>query len=96
MNKERFDVLSNPGYFIKKNLSHGARHGPSVRQTMYFKAHDMLRKARNNKNGTCKLLWKDGTGMTKTASVVYPCLSSSSDDHPLLHSCLGTGMRVGS
>ena len=29
-------------------------------------------------------------------SVVYPCLSSSSDDHPLLHSCLGTGMRVGS
>ena len=28
--------------------------------------------------------------------VVYPCLSSSSDDHPLLHSCLGTGMRVGS
>ena len=29
-------------------------------------------------------------------SVVYPCLSSSSDDHPLLHSCLGTGLRVGS
>ena len=28
--------------------------------------------------------------------VVYPCLSSSSEDHPLLHSCLGTGMRVGS
>ena len=27
--------------------------------------------------------------------VVYPCLSSSSDDHPLLHSCLGTGMRFG-
>ena len=26
--------------------------------------------------------------------VVYPCLSSSSDDHPLWHSCLGTGMRV--
>ena len=31
-----------------------------------------------------------------TMSVVYPCLSSSSDDHPLLHSCLGTGMPVGS
>ena len=28
--------------------------------------------------------------------VVNPCLSSSSDDHPLFHSCLGTGMRVGS
>ena len=27
--------------------------------------------------------------------VVYLCLSSSSDDHPLLHSCLGTGMRFG-
>ena len=24
--------------------------------------------------------------------VVYPCLSSSSDDHYLLHSCLGTGV----
>ena len=28
--------------------------------------------------------------------VVYPCLSSSSDDHLLLLSSLGTGMRVGS
>ena len=27
--------------------------------------------------------------------VVYPCLSSSSDDHHLSHSCLGTGMRFG-
>ena len=25
-----------------------------MRQTMYFKAHDMLRKARSNKNGNCK------------------------------------------
>ena len=54
VNKKRFDVLSIPGYVIKKNTSHGARHGPSVRQTMYFKAHDMLRKARSNKNGNCK------------------------------------------
>ena len=28
--------------------------------------------------------------------VVFPCLSSSSDEHLLLRSCLGTGMRVGS
>ena len=28
-------------------------------------------------------------------SVVYLCLSSSSDDHLLSHSCLGTGMRFG-
>ena len=27
--------------------------------------------------------------------VVYLYLSSSSDEHHLLHSCLGTGMRVG-
>ena len=26
--------------------------------------------------------------------VVYLCLSSSSDDHPSMHSCLGTGTRV--
>ena len=49
-----FDVLSIPGYVIKKNTSHGARYGPSMRQTMYFKAHDMLRKGRSNKNGNCK------------------------------------------
>ena len=56
MNKERFDVMSIPGYVIKKNPSHGARHGSSVRQTLYFPAHDMLRKARSNKNGNCKTL----------------------------------------
>ena len=54
MNKDRFDVLSIPGYVIKKNPTHGARHGPSVRQWMYFKAHEMLRKTRSNKNGNCK------------------------------------------
>ena len=56
MNKERFDVLSFPGYVITKNPSHGARHGPSMRQTMHFKARDMLRKARSNKNGICKTI----------------------------------------
>ena len=29
------------------------------------------------------------------SNVVYLCLSSSSDDHLLSHSCLGTGMRGG-
>ena len=50
MNKARHDVLSVTGYVIKKNPTLGARHGQSVRQTMYYKAHDMLKKARNNKN----------------------------------------------
>ena len=56
MNKERFDVLSIPGYVIQKNPSHGARHGRSMRQTMYFKAHDMLRKARKHKSGGHKTI----------------------------------------
>ena len=30
---------------IKKNPSHGARHGPAERQRMYHKAHNTLRKA---------------------------------------------------
>ena len=55
-NKERFDVLSIPGYATKKKPSHGARHGPSMRQTMCFNAHGMLRKARSNKNGSCKTI----------------------------------------
>ena len=46
--KAIFDVLSIPGTSLKKNPTHGARHGPSVRQTMYHKAHDMLRKARKH------------------------------------------------
>ena len=33
------------------------------------------------------------THFTDGDDVVYPCLSSSSDDHHLSHSCLGTGMR---
>ena len=34
-------------------------------------------------------------GLIYSMLVVYPCLSYSSDDHHLLHSCLGTGARVG-
>ena len=44
LNKERYDVLSVPNYVIKKNPSHGARHGPTERQRIYYKAHDMLRQ----------------------------------------------------
>ena len=38
---------------------------------------------------------KTGSWLDTNTCVVYPCLSSSSDDHHLLHSCLGTGMRGG-
>ena len=56
-NKERHDALSIPGYVIKKNPNHGARHGPSVRQHMYFEARDMLRKAKKKKCTTILERW---------------------------------------
>ena len=62
LNKARYDVLSIPGYVDKKNPTHGARHGPSVRQAMYHKAQDMLRKARKHKSGGYKTIlerWHD-------------------------------------
>ena len=63
-NKARCD-----GYVIKKKRTHDARHGLSMRQCMYYKAHDMLRKARKHKRGVTKPFWKDGTMMTNTASL---------------------------
>ena len=45
LNKERYDVLSIPSDVTKKNPTRGARHGPSRRQYMYYKAHEMLKKA---------------------------------------------------
>ena len=53
-NKDRFDTLSIPGYVLKKNQSRGPRHGPSLRQTVYHEARDMLRKAKNVKKGQCQ------------------------------------------
>ena len=40
----------SPATLSKKNPTHGASHGQSMRQTMYYKAHDMLRKARKHKS----------------------------------------------
>ena len=54
LDKAGYDVLSIPGYVIKKNPTHGARRGPSMRQCMYYKAHDTLRKARLHKSGGFK------------------------------------------
>ena len=52
-NKDRFDILSIPVFVMKKNQSRGPRHGPSLWQTMYHKARDLLRKAKNANNGNC-------------------------------------------
>ena len=53
-NKDRFDMLSIPGYLIKENQSRCAGHGQSLRQTMYHKGRDMLSKAKNTKEWSLK------------------------------------------
>ena len=45
------DVVSIPGYVIKKNNKRGARHGPSERQRVFKKAREMLHKAGRKKHG---------------------------------------------
>ena len=45
LNKERYNVLSIPNCVIKKNPSHGARHGPTERQWIHSKDHNTLRKS---------------------------------------------------
>ena len=55
-NKDRFHSLSIPGYVLKKNQSRAPRHGQSMRQIMYQKARDMLRKAKLPKNGPCETI----------------------------------------
>ena len=49
-------LIVDPEYVIKKNQSRGPRHGLSVRQIMYHKARDMLRKAKLPKNGLCETI----------------------------------------
>ena len=55
-NKDRFDILPTHGYVTKKNQSRGPRHGQSMRQIMYHKARDMLRKTNFPKNGSCQTI----------------------------------------
>ena len=44
LDKYNYDVLSIPGYVIKKNNIRGAKHGPSERHRMHCKAQEMLQK----------------------------------------------------
>ena len=39
-----------------KNQSWGPRYGQSMRQVMYHKARDMLRRAKHPKNGSCETI----------------------------------------
>ena len=45
------DAVPVPGNAPKKNNKRGARHGPSERQRMYYKAEEMLHKAGQKKHG---------------------------------------------
>ena len=65
-----YDALSIQRYVIKKNLIHGAKHGASERQRMYYKAKVMLQKARQPKHMVAtKPSSNYGTRMTITASL---------------------------
>ena len=58
-------------YQKKKNPTHGARHGKSMRQCMYYKAHDMLRKTCKYKRGGCRSIldrWHDDDKYHKSLS----------------------------
>ena len=49
--KANCDFTSIPGFVTKKNSSRGPKHGASERQIMFFKAKEMLEKARQSKLG---------------------------------------------
>ena len=72
-NKDRFDTLSIPGYVIKKNQSRDARHDQSLRQTMYHKARDMLRRPKMQRMVIAKLFLKGGT---RTQKISRMCLNT--------------------
>ena len=48
--KTHCDFTSIPGFVIKKNSSRGPKHGVSERQVMFYKAKQMLKKARQGKH----------------------------------------------
>ena len=56
--KDNYDLNSFLGYIIKKNSSRGPKHGQSERQIMFFKAKDMLRKAKKQSHPTILSRWK--------------------------------------
>ena len=49
--KANNDCTSIPGFVIKKNSSRGPKRGQSERQIMFFKAKEMLKKARQPQHG---------------------------------------------
>ena len=57
--KPNLDCNSFDGNIIRKNSSRGPKHGPSERQWMFFKAQDMLRKAKKKGFPTILARWQE-------------------------------------
>ena len=69
--KKNYDAQSIPGYVIRKNLTHGAKHGASQQQRMYYKAKEMLQKVRQPKDGGYKTIlerWHNDDNCRKSLS----------------------------
>ena len=52
LEKTNRDFSSIPGLVIKKNSSRGPKRGASERQVMFYRAKQMLKKARQSKHGS--------------------------------------------
>ena len=59
-------LFFNPGFVIKKNFSSGSKHGQSVRQIMFFKAKEMLEKARQKNMAAIRRYFQGGTNNKDT------------------------------
>ena len=63
--KANCDFTSIPGFVNKKNSSRGPKHGASEGRIMFFKAKEMLQKARQEKHGnhpTILSRWQEQEG----------------------------------
>ena len=81
--QNNYDVTSIPSYVIKKNNSRGANHGASERQRMYHQAKHMLKKASQEKHGSCPTIlarWQgekdyraslEATGLTEKDTILF-------------------------
>ena len=66
VDKSNNDVVSIPGFVIKKNNMRGARHGPSEPQRIYSKVREMLiKRVKRNMENTHPFL-RDGSATTGT------------------------------
>ena len=68
VDKSSDDVVSIPGCVFTKNNKRGARHRPSERQQMFFKAKEMLHKAGQEKHGSHSSNIGRGSTTTSTES----------------------------